>query len=156
MIKCHLNIRPYKGKTRERSLEVVVLSIYSLSKRILRNRKSQDTSQNACNFLPKYLDFLLQTGERPFVCTFEGCFKEFITKGHLKTHELIHSGDRPFACDICGKSYSRSGRLKIHQRTHVSYKNIQRQYILLLKKINQQMLINNLFVHMSLLTIYNP
>lgn len=67
-----------------------------------------------------YILINLQTGERPFVCTFEGCQKEFITKGHLKTHELIHSGDRPYTCEKCDKSYSRSGRLKIHLRTHVN------------------------------------
>lgn len=57
------------------------------------------------------------------MCPFEGCQKEFITKGHLKTHELIHSGDRPFSCERCDKSYSRSGRLKIHMRTHVILKH---------------------------------
>jgi len=36
------------------------------------------------------------TGERPFVCNFEDCGKGFITKGHLKTHYLIHSGEKPF------------------------------------------------------------
>lgn len=65
---------------------------------------------------------MYQTGERPYVCSYEGCGKRFITKGHLKTHELIHTGDKPYCCDFCGKCYSRTGRLKIHMRTHVSLK----------------------------------
>ena len=63
---------------------------------------------------------IFQTGERPFVCLEVDCGKRFITKGHLKTHELIHSGDKPHVCNFCGKTYSRTGRLKIHLRTHVS------------------------------------
>ena len=66
-----------------------------------------------------------QTGERPFVCSYDDCSKSFITKGHLKTHLLIHTGDKPHTCTFCGKTYSRTGRLKIHIRTHVSFNLIE-------------------------------
>lgn len=58
------------------------------------------------------------TGDRPFTCSFDGCDKSFITKGHLQTHILIHTGEKPYQCKTCGKQYARSGRLKIHERTH--------------------------------------
>jgi KRAB domain-containing zinc finger protein len=60
------------------------------------------------------------TGERPFVCSL--CEQQFITKGHLQAHELTHTGEKPFKCPHagCTKRYSRAGRLKIHQRLHVS------------------------------------
>ncbi len=58
------------------------------------------------------------------MCSYGNCKKQFITKGHLKTHELIHSGDKPYICEMCQKAYSRSGRLKIHLRTHVTIKNL--------------------------------
>lgn len=32
---------------------------------------------------------------------------------------MIHSQDKPFTCEQCGKKYSRAARLTIHMRTHV-------------------------------------
>ncbi|CDW80114.1 metal regulatory transcription factor 1 [Stylonychia lemnae] len=70
-----------------------------MSERIPRDWKSQDSLEDSC--------------------TFEGCQQEFITKGHLKTHENINSWDKPFACEKCDKIYSRSESLRIHMKTHV-------------------------------------
>lgn len=67
-----------------------------------------------------------QTGERPFACEFPGCDKAFTTKAHLVSHHYTHTGERPYACKACGKSYSRVGRLRIHERTHVDSHNERR------------------------------
>ncbi|XP_064628260.1 zinc finger protein 768-like isoform X7 [Lineus longissimus] len=43
------------------------------------------------------------------------CEKTFTQKGHVVRHERIHTGEKPFICDICGKAFNQSGSLKSHK-----------------------------------------
>ena len=58
----------------------------------------------------------VHTGERPFHC--KHCDKSFSRPDNLKAHQRIHTGEKPFQCKHCDKSFSRSSTLKTHQRIH--------------------------------------
>lgn len=44
--------------------------------------------------------------------------KCFSSKYDLQTHEYIHSGIKPFPCDVCGKSFRQKNVLRTHQTLH--------------------------------------
>jgi hypothetical protein len=64
------------------------------------------------------------TGERPYVCSYEGCGKGFAQKGNLDTHMRAHTVERPYVCSYerCGKEFAQKGNLDAHMRTHTGEK----------------------------------
>ena len=45
------------------------------------------------------------------------CGKRYISPWHLKYHLLIHSGERPFACTHCGRTFNKRSKMRSHMRT---------------------------------------
>ena len=42
------------------------------------------------------------------------CGKDFSHKKNLVSHRIVHSGEKPFPCKVCGKKFRRRGHLRDH------------------------------------------
>ena len=53
-----------------------------------------------------------------FRCTWDGssCSKAFMTESELKNHEIIHTGDLPFQCNLCGHRFLEMKSLNSHKK----------------------------------------
>ena len=50
------------------------------------------------------------------VHTCDRCGKDFPTPSKLQRHNLTHTGERPFACDLCARGFTQLSHLKNHQK----------------------------------------
>lgn len=59
----------------------------------------------------------LATGkQRKFHCSYCSYMSDYRAK--LNRHMRLHTGERPFTCDVCGRAFSRKDHLQKHLPTH--------------------------------------
>lgn len=60
----------------------------------------------------------IHTGEKPFICKWSDCERRFSRSDELSRHKRTHTGEKKFVCTECQKAFMRSDHLSKHVKRH--------------------------------------
>ncbi|RWS31615.1 Krueppel-like factor 5 [Leptotrombidium deliense] len=61
----------------------------------------------------------IHTGEKPYKCHWPECQWRFARSDELTRHYRKHTGAKPFKCKVCERSFARSDHLALHMKRHL-------------------------------------
>jgi len=61
----------------------------------------------------------IHTGEKPYTCQWPECNNNFARSDELTRHYRKHTGAKPFKCKVCERSFARSDHLALHMKRHL-------------------------------------
>ncbi|XP_044734520.1 dendritic arbor reduction protein 1 [Chrysoperla carnea] len=65
----------------------------------------------------------IHTGEKPYQCQWPECEWRFARSDELTRHYRKHTGAKPFKCGVCERSFARSDHLALHMKRHLPKTN---------------------------------
>ena len=77
---------------------------------------SNDEIAQGSSTFPTKAQNNVSKSDKPFEC--QVCGKSFTRREHLKVHVITHTDEKPFECKVCGRMFSRKDYLRGHLKTH--------------------------------------
>ena len=68
--------------------------------------------------LPSHLHYHRQSTLRPYIC--QECSQTFTHASSLKRHALLHTGNKQFRCEKCGKEFFQKVAYETHCKSHTN------------------------------------
>lgn len=64
---------------------------------------------------------LIHTGEKSWICEYEGCGKAFLRRDKLQQHKKLHSTEDHYTCPYCNSGFKYKSWLDTHiQKKHAT------------------------------------
>ncbi|XP_035671739.1 zinc finger protein 37-like isoform X1 [Branchiostoma floridae] len=124
-METHLQTCKYKGEFQCEECSFVATSKLKVMSHMKRNH-GKGTSHELCHHCGKIFygayklkqHLMSHLPSKPFKCPYESCKFETIYKANMPAHLLIHSGDKPYKCDLCSYQSVQKSNLNTHMKKH--------------------------------------